>query len=82
MKTQFEGLKFVELQKVKGLVGQFEQETEMEYYPILFFAVYVDVKDQTLEFYPVFESDLIDGFLDTFTCSNYKGIIQNPLNDL
>jgi hypothetical protein len=34
----------------------------------------VDLKDQTLEFYPVFESDLIDGFLDTFTCSNYKGV--------
>jgi hypothetical protein len=82
MKTQFEGLKFVELQKVKGLVGRFEQETEMEYYPVLFFAVYVDVKDQTLEFFPVFECDLIDGWCNAFTCSNYKGIIQNPLNDL
>ena len=82
MKTQFEGLKFVELQKVKGFVGQFEQETEMEYYPLLFFAVYVDVKDQTLEFFPVFEGDLIEGWCNAFTCSNYKGIIKNPLNDL
>ena len=54
----------------------------MEYYPLLFFAVYVDVKDQTLEFFPVFECDLIDGWCNAFTCSNYKGIIKNPLNDL
>jgi hypothetical protein len=74
MKTQFEGLKFIKLQKVEGFVGVFKQEIGVEYYPVLFFAVYVDLKDQTLEFYPVFESDLIDGFLDTFTCSNYKGV--------
>jgi hypothetical protein len=74
MKTQFEGLKFIKLQKVEGFVGVFKQEIGVEYYPVLFFAIYVDLKDQTLEFYPVFESDLIDGFLDTFTCSNYKGV--------
>jgi hypothetical protein len=74
MKTQFEGLKFVTLQKVDDFVGVFKQEKGVEYYPVLFFAVYIDVKDQNLEFYPVFESDLIDGWLDTFTCSNYKGV--------
>lgn len=55
MKTKFEGLKFVTLQKVDDFVGVFKQEIGVEYYP-------------------VFESDLIDGWLDTFTCSNYKGV--------
>jgi hypothetical protein len=74
---QFEGLKFVELQKIEGFVGKFKQENEiMEFYPILFFAVYVDVKDQVLEFYPVFETDLWEGYLNGFTSSNYKGITK------
>jgi hypothetical protein len=34
---QFEGLKFVELQKIEGFVGKFKQENEiMEFYPIFF----------------------------------------------
>jgi hypothetical protein len=74
---QFEGLKFVELQKVEGFLGKFKQENEtMEFYPILFFAVYVDVKDQVLEFYPVFETDLSEGYLNGFTSSNYVGITK------
>jgi hypothetical protein len=74
---QFEGLKFVELQKIEGFVGKFKQEDgSLEFYDILYFAVYVDLKDQVLEFFPVFELDLVEGFLNGFISSNYTGITK------
>lgn len=71
------GLKFIELKKAENYFGKFENEDKsIELIKVEFFAVYLDEFEfkQQLEFFPIFEFDLIDGYFSGYSCSNFKGL--------
>jgi hypothetical protein len=70
-------LKFIELVKNQdnGLYKIYKDESlGLTKRKIEFFAVYLDTTDNQLEFFPIDNSDLVDGYISSLDVSFYLGV--------